>query len=140
MKPLEVLNLKDKYDILVSTHSPLPIEIQNNIDLNQSNSSLVREQVISEVSEDLADTEFEKFKSLTQDVDFGDDGVCAITTTGALNCWGILQNGGSNENTPTQITGLDGSSDDKTEVFCFQKPKSFSVAYQLSNLIELPTF
>ena len=27
-----VLSLKDKYDILVSTHSPLPIEIQNNID------------------------------------------------------------------------------------------------------------
>jgi|VirMetMinimDraft_7_1064189.scaffolds.fasta_scaffold06899_2 hypothetical protein len=27
-----ILSLKDKYDILVSTHSPLPIEIQNNID------------------------------------------------------------------------------------------------------------
>ena len=34
---------------------------------------LVREQVISEVSEDLADTEIEKFKSLTQDVEFGDE-------------------------------------------------------------------
>jgi len=47
--------------------------IQKSVDLNQFNSTLVREQVISEVSEDLADTEFEKFKSLTQDVDFGDE-------------------------------------------------------------------
>ena len=47
--------------------------IQKSVDLNQFNSTLVREQVISEVSEDLADTEIEKFKSLTQDVDFGNE-------------------------------------------------------------------
>jgi len=70
----------EKYDVLEAQSEKiseledrLNEEIQNNIDLNQSNSSLVREQVISEVSEDLADTEFEKFKSLTQDVDFGDE-------------------------------------------------------------------
>ena len=70
----------EKYDILEAQsekiselEDKLNEEIQRNIDLNQSNSSLVREQVISEVSEDLADTEFEKFKSLTQDVDFGDE-------------------------------------------------------------------
>ena len=43
------------------------------IELSSFNSTLVREQVISEVSEDLADTEIEKFKSLTQDVDFGNE-------------------------------------------------------------------
>ena len=31
------------------------------------------EQVIAEVSDDLADTEIEKFKSLTVDVEFGDE-------------------------------------------------------------------
>ena len=47
--------------------------IQKSVGLTSSNEKLVREQVISEVSEDLADTEIEKFKSLTQDVDFGDE-------------------------------------------------------------------
>ena len=47
--------------------------IQKSVDLSSFNSTLVREQVISEVSEDLADTEIEKFKSLTQDVDFGNE-------------------------------------------------------------------
>jgi len=70
----------EKYDVLEAQSEKiseledrLNEEIQNNIDLNQSNSSLVREQVISEVSEDLADTEIEKFKSLTQDVEFGNE-------------------------------------------------------------------
>ena len=47
--------------------------IQKSVDLTSSNEKLVREQVISEISEDLADTEIEKFKSLTQDVDFGSE-------------------------------------------------------------------
>ena len=47
--------------------------IQKSVDLTSSNETLVREQVVSEVSEDLADTEIEKFKSLTQDVDFGSE-------------------------------------------------------------------
>ena len=47
--------------------------IQKSVGLTSSNEKLVREQVIFEVSEDLADTEIEKFKSLTQDVDFGDE-------------------------------------------------------------------
>jgi len=41
--------------------------------MSQENSVLVREQVIAQVSEDLADTEIEKFKSLTEDVDFVDE-------------------------------------------------------------------
>jgi hypothetical protein len=47
--------------------------IEKNIHMKEANSSLVREQVISEVSEDLADTEIEKFKSLVEDVDFGSE-------------------------------------------------------------------
>ena len=70
----------EKYDVLEAQsekiselEDKLNGEIQKNVDLKQSNSTLVREQVISEVSEDLADTEIEKFKSLTQDVDFKDE-------------------------------------------------------------------
>ena len=41
--------------------------------MKTNNSKLVREQVMSEMSTDLADTEIEKFKSLTEDVDFTDE-------------------------------------------------------------------
>ena len=40
------------------------------VELNGKTSNLVREQVISESTSDLADTEIEKFKSLTDDVEF----------------------------------------------------------------------
>ena len=70
----------EKYDVLEAQsekiselEEKLNEAIQKSIDLTSSNEKLVREQVISEVSEDLADTEIEKFKSLTQDVDFGDE-------------------------------------------------------------------
>ena len=70
----------EKYDVLEAQsekiselEEKLNEAIQKSVDLTSSNSSLVREQVISEVSEDLADTEIEKFKSLTQDVDFGNE-------------------------------------------------------------------
>jgi len=70
----------EKYDVLEAQsekiselEKKLNESIQKSVDLTTSNSTLVREQVISEVSEDLADTEIEKFKSLTQDVDFGDE-------------------------------------------------------------------
>ena len=70
----------EKYDVLEAQsekiselEDKLNETIEKIIELNHDNSSLVREQVISEVSEDLADTEFEKFKSLTQDVDFSDE-------------------------------------------------------------------
>ena len=70
----------DKYNVLEAQsekiselEEKLNEAIQKSVDLTSFNSTLVREQVISEVSEDLADTEIEKFKSLTQDVDFGDE-------------------------------------------------------------------
>ena len=70
----------EKYDVLEATTEKifevvgkLKEAIQKSVDLTSSNETLVREQVVSEVSEDLADTEIEKFKSLTQDVDFGSE-------------------------------------------------------------------
>ena len=67
----------EKYDVLEAQsekiselETKLNDEISKNIEIKESNNSLVREQVISEVAEDLADTEVEKFKSLTQDVEF----------------------------------------------------------------------
>ena len=70
----------EKYDVLEAQsekisdlEEKLNAEISKNIEIKESNNSLVREQVISEVAEDLADTEVEKFKSLTQDVEFADE-------------------------------------------------------------------
>ena len=70
----------EKYDVLeaqsekiAELEGRLNEEIQKNVDGKKVEDKLVREQVISEVSEDLADTEIEKFKSLTQDVEFSDE-------------------------------------------------------------------
>ena len=70
----------EKYDVLeaqsekiAELEEKINEEIQKNVNISQQNSGLVREQVIAEVSEDLADTEIEKFKSLTEDVDFVDE-------------------------------------------------------------------
>jgi hypothetical protein len=70
----------EKYDVLEAQSEKiselegrLNEEMQKNIDLSTDKSELVREQVISEVSEDLADTEIEKFKSLTEDLAFADE-------------------------------------------------------------------
>ena len=70
----------EKYDVLeaqsekiAELEEKINEEIQKNVDMSQQNSGLVREQVIAEVFEDLADTEIEKFKSLTEDVDFVDE-------------------------------------------------------------------
>ena len=70
----------EKYDVLEAQsekiselEEKLNEAIQKNVSFKDSNSKLVREQVISEVSEDLADTEIEKFKTLTNDIDFTDE-------------------------------------------------------------------
>ena len=70
----------EKYDVLEAQSekiSELEEKVNSvmeaNVALKQNNGVLVRESVISEVSEDLADTEIEKFKSLTEDVDFVDE-------------------------------------------------------------------
>tara|TARA_B100000579_G_scaffold155550_1_gene126542 strand:- start:302 stop:1747 length:1446 start_codon:yes stop_codon:yes gene_type:complete len=70
----------EKYDILEAQsekiselEGKLSETIEKNVSLKDNNAKLVREQVMSEVSEDLADTEVEKFKSLTEDVDYSDE-------------------------------------------------------------------
>ena len=70
----------EKYDVLEAQsekiselEEKLNEAIQKSVDLTSSNETLVREQVVSEISEDLADTEIEKFKSLIQDVEFGSE-------------------------------------------------------------------
>ena len=70
----------EKYDVLeaqsekiAELEERLNEEIGKNVEMANSNSELVREQVIAEVSNDLADTEIEKFKSLTTDVEFVDE-------------------------------------------------------------------
>ena len=70
----------EKYDVLEAQsekiselEGKLSETIEKNVSLRDNNASLVKEQVISEVSEDLADTEIEKFKSLIDDVDYADE-------------------------------------------------------------------
>jgi len=69
----------EKYDVLeaqsekiTELEKKLNEEMGKVIDLKNSNSTLVREQVISDTTSDLTDTEIEKFKSLTEDVEFTD--------------------------------------------------------------------
>ena len=70
----------EKYDVLEAQSEKISeLEekvnsvMEQNVVLSTAKSGLVRERVISEVSEELADTEIEKFKSLTEDVDFTDE-------------------------------------------------------------------
>jgi hypothetical protein len=70
----------EKYDVLEAQsekiselEGKLNEAIQKNVEGKFKEDVLVREQVISEVSDDLADTEIEKFKSLTQDVEYSDE-------------------------------------------------------------------
>jgi len=70
----------EKYDVLEAQsekiselEGKLSETIEKNVSLKDNNATLVKEQVISEVSEDLADTEIEKFKSLIDDVDYSDE-------------------------------------------------------------------
>jgi hypothetical protein len=70
----------EKYDVLeaqsekiAELEDKLNESIQKNVEMTEDNSLLVREQVFTEVSEDLAQTEIEKFKGLVEDVDFTDE-------------------------------------------------------------------
>jgi hypothetical protein len=71
----------EKYDVLeaqsekiAELEEKLNATIEENVEKKKVVESLTREQIVSEVSEDLAATEVEKFKSLTEDVDFvGED-------------------------------------------------------------------
>ena len=70
----------DKYDVLQAQSDKIAeLEekvnktLDESINLKKGNDSLTRNKVISEMSSDLADTEIEKFKGLTEDVDFGSE-------------------------------------------------------------------
>jgi hypothetical protein len=70
----------EKYDVLGAQSDKIAdLEekvnevLEQNIALKEKNGLLVREHVVVEVSEDLTDTEVEKFKSLVEDVDFVDE-------------------------------------------------------------------
>ena len=70
----------EKYDVLQAQSdkiAELEEKVNKTLDesmnLKKGNDSLTRNKVISEMSSDLADTEIEKFKGLTEDVDFGSE-------------------------------------------------------------------
>ena len=70
----------ERYDVLeaqsekiTELEEKLNSVMEQNISLTSVKSKLVREQVISEACEELTDTEIEKFKSLTEDIDFSDE-------------------------------------------------------------------
>jgi hypothetical protein len=70
----------DKYDVLQAQSDKIAeLEekvnktLEESMNLKKGNDELTRDRVISEMSSDLADTEIEKFKSLTEDVDFGNE-------------------------------------------------------------------
>ena len=67
----------ERYDVLeaqsekiAELETRLNEEIEKNVETKGVKDTLVREQVISEVSKDLADTEVEKFEGLVEDVEF----------------------------------------------------------------------
>ena len=69
----------EKYDVLeaqsekiAELEEQLNSIMEQNIEMKTANSELVREQVILEAASDLSDTQFEKFKSLTEEIDFSD--------------------------------------------------------------------
>jgi hypothetical protein len=64
--------LEAQSDKIAELEEQLNSVMENNIKMNSANSELVREQVIAEVVSGLADTEIEKFKSLTEEIDFKD--------------------------------------------------------------------
>ena len=64
--------LEAQSDKIAELEEQLNSVMENNIKMNSVNSELVREQVIAEVVSGLADTEVEKFKSLTEEIDFKD--------------------------------------------------------------------
>ena len=70
----------EKYDVLQAQSDKIAeLEekvnktLDESMELKKSKDSLTRNKVISEMSSDLADTEIEKFKGLTEDVDFGSE-------------------------------------------------------------------
>jgi polyhydroxyalkanoate synthesis regulator phasin len=58
---------------LEESKASLDDEISKNIALNESNSELVREKMIRESSTGLSELEIEKFKTLTEEIEYSDE-------------------------------------------------------------------
>ena len=70
----------EKYDVLEAQSEKISeLEgkinemMEKSIEMKNTNATLVKEQVVSELSSDLAETEIEKFKGLVEDVDYSDE-------------------------------------------------------------------
>ena len=70
----------EKYDVLEAQSEKISeLEgkinemMEKSIEMKNTNATLVKEQVLSELSSDLAETEIEKFKGLVEDVDYSDE-------------------------------------------------------------------
>ena len=70
----------EKYDVLeaqsekiTELEGKLNNEMQKNVEIKETNSQMNREAILTESSNDLADTEVEKFKELTSDVEYTDE-------------------------------------------------------------------
>ena len=70
----------EKYDVLEAQSEKISeLEgkinemMEKSIELSNTNATLVKEQVLSELSSDLAETEIEKFKGLVEDVDYSNE-------------------------------------------------------------------
>ena len=65
--------LEDQADKISKLEKKLEETIQQVVEAKESNSSLIKEKVMNDVSSDLTDTEIEKFQTLAQDVEYSNE-------------------------------------------------------------------
>ena len=65
--------LEDQADKISKLEKKLEETIQQVVEAKESNSSLIKEKVMNDVSSDLTETEIEKFQTLAQDVEYSNE-------------------------------------------------------------------
>ena len=65
--------LEDQADKISKLEKKLEETIQQVVEAKESNSSLIKQKVMNDVSSDLTDTEIEKFQTLAQDVEYSNE-------------------------------------------------------------------
>lgn len=65
--------LEDQADKISKLEKKLEETIQQVVEAKESNSSLIKEKVMNDVSSDLTDTEIEKFQTLAKDVEYSNE-------------------------------------------------------------------
>ena len=65
--------LEDQADKISKLEKKLEETIQQVVEAKETNSSLIKEKVMNDVSSDLTDTEIEKFQTLSQDVEYSNE-------------------------------------------------------------------